>query len=46
MYLAANDYVEVYANQNSGSDMDFGNASNINTTGGITNFSGFLITAT
>jgi len=45
MYLAANDYVEVYANQNSGSDSSLSSSSNISNTGGITNFSGFLITA-
>ena len=46
MYLAANDYVEVYANQNGGNTESFGIASNISSTGGITNWSGFLITAT
>ena len=44
MYLAANDYVEVYANQNGGNSETLSSISNISGTGGITNWSGFLIT--
>jgi len=44
MYLAANDYVEVYAHQNGGNTESFSSVSNISGTGGITNWSGFLIT--
>ena len=45
MYLAANDYVEVYANQNTGNTVSMTNANNINNIEGINHFSGYLITA-
>ena len=45
MYLAANDYVEVYANQNSGAACAMTNSNNIQNIEGITHFSGYLITA-
>ena len=43
MYLSSGDYVEVYANQNGGNTEGFGTSSNVSNTGGVTNWSGFLI---